>query len=1002
MSVRWLVGLTACTAFVLVPPVAAAQSSTTGAIAGVVRDASGAVIPGVTVEASSPALIEKVRVVVTDAEGLYRIVELRPGTYAVTFTLPGFTTVRREGIVLNAGVTAPLNADLQVGSVTETLTVSGQSPVVDVQNVRSQQVLTQEVLETIPVARTPQGYATLTLGVTSGNRNGSSGPTSARDVGGNQPDGYFGFSVNGAPADGKLTVDGVPTHNVMGDGTIRQFQINQLAVEEVALETSGMSAESPTGGVQIRVISKDGGNQFSANIMGAYTDENFQTGNLNDALRKRGLTQTNTTKRIYDIGGAVGGPIVRDRLWFYGAQRWWKTEQLLAGVYYNKIPETLFYEPDLSRPADKHNRYRDTTVRGTWQATSKDKVTGWLKFSENVDFITGASAVRTPEGTYTPFVTPTAQQITWTRPVSSRFLLDAGIQHLVMGLINKPIEHAGVSVSGRPVLEQTLGLNYGSTFSGAVPNAGARTTPPWIGDTGDHGDPVVYSARFAASYVTGSHAFKVGLSNVWGTSESGGAPLFTERYIFRNRVPVALTQLAAPNEELTRLKADLGLYVQDQWTIRRMTLNLGVRFDYLNAYVPDQVRPGGFYLPETSIARVNNVPNWKDMTPRLGVAYDLFGDGRTALRASLGKYLGSEATSIAIASSGSAALTVFTNRTWNDANGNYVPDCDLKNRAANGECGQIADSAFGSNRVTTRYDEAVTNGWGLRPYNWQGSVTVQHELRRNFGLAGGYYRTSYGNLTVVDNLDLRPSDYTEYCVTAPTDSRLPVSGQQLCGLYDINPDKFGLVNNLITSASRFGDQRKSYDGFQASVNMRTDRGEYLFGGVSSGRTVDDGCFAVDVPARPGYCREVTPMSGQTQVKFAGMYPLPWGLRASATFQNLPGIEQQASLTYTSAQIEPSLGRTLGQCRGAAVCTGTATVQLLERNTLRESRQSQLDIRFGRIFRVGGGRLVANLDIYNVFNAADVLSLVSTYGPNWLRPGTVLAGRLVKFGGQFTF
>jgi hypothetical protein len=232
-----------------------------------VKDATGAVLPGVTVEASSPALIEKVRTVVTDGEGRYQIVELRPGRYTVSFSLTGFTSMRREGLELNTGVTLPVNAELKVGSVEEAVTVSGASPVVDVQNVSTQNVLSRDLLDSLPTGKSIPGYAALTLGATS----------SVYDVGGNKGESTLTFIVHGGRGtDQRLAWDGMLYNSAMGTtgGSNRIYMVNQAAAQEVVLQVSGMSAETESGGIQLNVVPKDGGNTLSGSFLTNGTGRN--------------------------------------------------------------------------------------------------------------------------------------------------------------------------------------------------------------------------------------------------------------------------------------------------------------------------------------------------------------------------------------------------------------------------------------------------------------------------------------------------------------------------------------------------------------------------------------------------------------------------------------------------------------------------------------------------------------------------------------------------------
>src|SRR5438876_2269826 len=358
-SVRLIV-VSCCLMFL---PATAWTQAETGNIAGVVRDTTGAVMPGVTVEAASPALIERVRSVTTDAQGLYRIVDLRPGVYTVTFTLPGFGTFRRDGIELTTGFTATVNGDLKVGTVEETVTVTGESPVVDVQNVQQQTTITRATLDAIPTSRRPAQLLTIIVGA-------DAGGTNFHDVGGVGSDRGF-FGVHGQRAD-DMTYNfaGMDSRVFSGGG----FQYNPHTFEEVVVETAAGSAEATTGGVQINIIPKDGGNTYSGSISTEITGPSLTSDNLTDDLRARGLTAAPSVRRYYDVGGGVGGPIQRNKLWFFGASRREDRSLYQVGNYYNKRQGTLFYEPDLSRPAYNRDYSTDYSFRLTSQAAAKHKI----------------------------------------------------------------------------------------------------------------------------------------------------------------------------------------------------------------------------------------------------------------------------------------------------------------------------------------------------------------------------------------------------------------------------------------------------------------------------------------------------------------------------------------------------------------------------------------------------------------------------------------------------
>ncbi len=966
-------------AVLLTPTLAAAQSGS--AIAGLVKDTSGAVMPGVTVEASSPTLIEKVRSAVTDSAGLYKIIDLRPGTYEVTFTLPGFNTIKRGGIELTSSFTATVNADMRVGALEETITVTGEAPTVDVQNVTQQRVLTRDVINAIPVGtKSVVALGVLIPGMT----------TNSQDVGGTQY-GSAAMAIHGGRVfEQTLLYDGMQYNNGAGrGGSFGAITINDATVQEVSLETGGFSAESELGGVRGNVIPKDGGNQFAGLFSGAFTNHSFQSENLSSGMQALGLRSVDRVNYIFDVNPAVGGPLRQDKVWFYAAYRQWATNQYAAGLFYNKSTIPWIKEDDLTRPAFEADEDFHGSLRVTWQATPRNKLSVQHQHARQIrdHFYTQSTTNRTqsPEAAINYLGKPTRlSQVGWSSPMTSRLLFEAGWAYAAKDFQFRPQFDEGITTGNVPFRDLGTGLSWGN-LSGVY----------------GHNATYQYNTRLAASYVTGSHAFKVGTTFqhawVWTTQDvvNNGVTLQ-----LRNGIPTQLTQYATPLELYETTGANIGVFAQDQWRLRRLTLNLGVRFDSYNSYVPAQTEGPGPNVPgrNVSFAKVEDIPNWKNVSPRVGASYDVLGNGRTAIKANVGRYLeGPNLTTFTRRANPAAAIVTNATRTWNDTfypvgdprRGNFSPDCDLLVPGANGECGGVNPSNFGSTNPTQRYaDDALTT----RGYNWEASASVQHEVLPRVSASVGYFRRWYGNFLATDNLNLAPSDYTSYCVTAPSDARLPNGGgYQVCGLADVN--RIVAQNNVITLSKNYGTQREVYNGVDYAVSMRLPQGLVLQGGASTGRIATSNCFVVDSPQQTLNC-EVTPPF-LTQVKLLGVYPLPFGLQASATFQSLPGPEITASRTYSSAEVAPVLGRNL--------TAGTAAVPLIKPGTLFADRLNQLDVRFSKTVGLGGGRrLQANVDIYNAMNASAVLALNTTYGANWQQPLQILQGRLVKFGMQFDF
>ena len=986
-----------------------------GGIAGVVKDTTGAVLPGVTVEAASPALIEKVRTVVSDGEGLYKIVDLRPGVYTVTFTLPGFSTVRREGIELTASFTATVNAEMRVGSVEETVTVTGQSTTVDTQNVVQQRVLTRNIIDDVPVGtKTIAAMGALIPGMVA----------SVQDVGGTG--GSSGQTIaihNSRNGEEQLLQDGMTynTGNGRGGG-FSAVRANEASTQEIAIETSGLMAESELSGVRTNVIPKEGGNSFKSYTNFRYGNHSMQSNNLSQALKSRGLASPDSLDFIMNTTQGFGGPIRKDKLWFYTAFQRLRSDTRVGGTFYNLTPDKPYYTPDKSRPALDGQNEGDGNLRFTWQINSKNKLNLFHQLDFNLRhhwYQGGCTATMpapapppSPEACYTDRVIPTyLSQVAWSSPVTSRLLLEAGA-----ALTKRNF------VQGRPgTLGHTgdQGITPWDQYS-YTENRTGFTWGQWRQPIGFN-DSYQYNTRIAVSYVTGSHAAKGGFTfyhagnlNTFELSSNGVTLQLLDGK------PSQVTMYAVPQAFEETMKANVGVFGQDQWTVKRLTLNYGVRYDYQNMYVPvNQLDPGPLVpTRNTRFDPVYNVPNWKNVSPRLGGAYDLFGNSKTAVKASIGKYLEGPNINVFAGRANPARNTrTSTTRVWSDLNGDFLPQCDFVNLGANGECAAVQNPDFGTSIPQTRLsDDART----IRGYNWELATSLQHELRQNVTLSVGYFRRWYGNLIVTDNQRVTPQDYSPYCITAPTNPSLPNGGgYQVCGLYDIAPALRSATDNVIKLAKTFGTQKEIYNGVDVAANVRLAKGILVSGGTSTGRVVTDACFVVDSPQGsagatvaivPGLlnCHVQPPFF--TQVKAIAVYPLPWwDIQTSGSFQSIPPVQIIANYTATNAQIAPSLGRTISPGAGGTI----ANIPLVKPGTMFGDRLNQTDFRVSKVFRLREGkRFQAFFDLYNLFNANPVLQYNTNFsiaGPpatvaspatfDWPVPTLILQGRLSKFGFQ---
>ena len=990
--------------FVLLPAAAYSQAS----IAGVVRDTSGAVLPGVTVEAASPALIEKVRSVVTDGSGQYKVVDLRPGAYGVTFSLPGFSTVSRQGIELAGSFTATVNADMRVGVLEETITVTGEAPVVDLQSVTQQRVLDKEVLDAIPVGRNQHNVANLIPGM-----------TGALDYGGTNNLNLNTLSVHGSRAnDQRVMVDGMSISATSGDGQLSNFIPDMTSTQEVAVSYSAGAAEQAFGGVQMNMIPREGGNTFKGSLFATGVNESFQSDNYSQALQVSGLRAPNALKVVYDVNPGVGGPIMKDKLWFYSAARWQTTQSYQAGLWENRNagdPTRWDYDPDYNRRAVQPLVQKSANTRLTWQVTPKHKVAGFYEHQHRVwEFMSPTIA---PESA-TKYDFPENEFVTgsYTAMLTNKWLVDVKVSDIIQGWKDR-YPDGGSSLEFTKALPDVFKtLIAVQEQGGLIPNllyrgAGQTGLGPFIRVKG-----YIASAQASASYVTGSHALKVGFLDTWGTRREDYTNIDANvRYRFNNGVPNLITEVATPYGFSSNLGAELGVYAQDKWTVSGLTLNLGVRFDYLNINFPEQHLGPGSLVPNRDITFANNdYLAWKDISPRVGAVYDLFGNGRTALKVNLGRYVLAQRLSSTYTNLGNPvnAMANSVTRSWNDRGGlginaDYVPQCNLVNPQANGECGPISDFRFGQPVPSTVSDPAMLHGWNKRPDQWEFETSVQHQIAPRVGVEVGYFRRWYGNFTVTDNTLTALSDYTKYSITAPADAQLPNGGGYTVGaLYNLNPDKVGQVNNFFTLASNYGDYNENWNGVDVNLNLRLARGTVVQGGLSTGRTSLDVCdlraklpeLTVIAPYVVGPTSPDCAIDGQfqTQVKFLGTYLVPKvDVSIAATYRNLPGPNIVSNYVASNAVVQPSLGRPLSG--GAA----NATVNLVAPGTIFGEQTSLLDLRISKILRVGRYRTALNLDLANLFNSSGVTSINNNYAA-WQVPTGIHQARIAKISANFDF
>jgi hypothetical protein len=1027
---RFVKAILVLVALVVIPAMAHAQAS----IVGTVKDSTGAVIPGVTVEASSPVLIEKTRSVITNESGQYSIESLRPGSYTVTFTLPGFSTVKREGIELAGAFIATVNADLKVGGVAETVTVAEEAPIVDTTSTRDQEVLSGVTVAELPTSRQYSAFTHLIPAIN----------VQQNDFEGTNPALYSVFQIHGGRRnEGQVLVDGM-NGGYQGMG-VSGYVPEVGNAQEVVFSLSGGLGEATTGGPQMNIVGKQGGNQLHGTIFFSGTGSGLQGGNLSSDIQARGLTATNSIQKILETNVALGGPIVRDKLWFYATYRNVISRQNVASMWVNKNagdPTKWTYVPDLTKQAVGDGTWNQENVRLTWQATPRNKITFFNSIQYScINCIVGGdgtglgfgASISSPEGTMTNENHPSMMtQVKWESAVNTRLLLEANAQ---LG------PYFWWGSRQKNAFDKTL-IPVQET-AGAIPNINYRGAN-WTDHKG-----YTNIIQGAASYITGSHSARFGFR--WHNNDALYPKNFYNdsqmKYQFTNGAPSQVTVYADQNATQQQKQNMFALYAQDRWRIGRLSLNGGLRFERLTDYFPRQQMGPNRFLPTAVVFPAQSGPlDQKDLMPRFGAAYDVFGNGNTAVKFFLGRYVTTFNTVDEWANYSPAGIGHFVSsdsRSWTDTNQNFTPDCDFLNPAANGECGP-GSPFFGKQISPLTTDPAFTRGWNKREYSWDLSTGVTQKIARGTSVEVDYIHRKWGNLPAEVNRAWTPADFDPFTYQLPQDSRLPGGGGNALTFYDIKPAKFGLADNFLTFANNVGGAYNNFSGVDVTVNARM-RGFTIQGGTSSGNVIEDSCGVVK--SHPEYyifgpwggtggfldtflgglgqwpqafCHRES--GWKTNVKGLASYNVPKiDMLLSGTFRSLPfagnefpSVQSQSlggtALAFNIPNVvnQTSLGRPFGS--GNVV----EFLNVVHPGALYGNRLNAVDLRMSKILNLGifkESRAHVNFDIYNLFNSnttevyqRNYTAPAATGSPRstYLDPLSIMSARYFKFGTQIDF
>jgi hypothetical protein len=1094
---RALAWMLLCLAFA--PAAAYAQAS----ITGVVRDTSGAVLPGVTVEVASPVLIEKVRTTVTDGSGAYQIIQLLPGTYSATFTLPGFSTTKRDGIELSGSFVATINAEMRVGELAETITVTGETPLVDVRSANVQRVVGKEVVDAVPTGRLGINLAALQpgmmLGATGGAGSTNQNVLTAQDVGGTAGDTFTDLSIHGGkPGEQRQTIGGVSAATTIRFGESLSSSPSFTAMQEMSVNTSGADASLAAGGVQINYIPRDGGNTFKglfffSGATNAMQATNYSTGTRDatgactpaDSLFCRGLTtQPGALKNVYDVNPGFGGPILKDKLWFFGTARWTAAENYVPNNFPNlnfvagQTNPTLLnrttasYAPDTSQEElttlGGGGRFWEQTMRLSWQAAQKHKISIYYnnKKRTNINATNAIASESRASGYFFPF---SDQLIQWSSPMTNRLLLEAGYwrHQETWGSKRAPndiVDPLAVGITDNNPRSLVPG------YTQLIQNYHGRVGTT---DTASHNPN--YRSNVNLSYVTGSHSFKTGFdlngASRWSDLSSVVPYSLVVNTLPTNGVgqgipvPLSITlrsdgctdplvrqvngtlvggmtsiQPYCPTPILQKVGSEGGAFVQDRWTMDKLTVSAGLRIDWFYSEIPTVHLGPSLTTPN----RNYDVPGiktteYKDWTPKVAAAYDLFGNGRTALKVNYGKYVLGQALG-GLATLGAYTTQLTSSRNWIDNDGDFVPDCDLTRNTNQGPTqtginNQVdtCAAAVGANanfylntlQPAAAVQDEARYGWGKRPYSWEMAVAAQHELNQGVSVTAGVFWRWFGNFLVTDNIAGTARDYTEYSITPSLIPPAPASAGGETLPSDINTGRFfninpGVAVNSVTGLSKhmFPDSNV-YDrwfGYDLTANLRLQNGITLQGGLATGHQTTDYCDVQD-PAKAGdrALVEMLVVAGVptslttchmaqnwlTQIKFLGSYTIPKiDVQLGGSFQSIPGVEYAASYAAPNLDLaRPVSQGGLGRLPTGGLPAGITNVNLIQPGGTYGPRFNQIDLRLGKNIRMGSRRAIVSLDIFNVLNTDTVSAASNTYS-TWLAPQNVVAPRLLK--GTVTF